>query len=295
VGIHATSAGLKAFSTWWATQSLEHARQSLGGHGYSSYSALPGLLNDFAVMCTWEGDNTVMAQQCAKFLVKTMRKSVEGAPLGGFERYLLDIPNELGSVPLKGQDLLQHTTQLEIMKRLAIKVVSQTGYRLENERAQGKSKQEAWNECMQDAVNAARIHCDYFVVVCFVDAINDVQPTENSAGVKAVLSKLCSLHALTTIDRYSSHLLENYIFNTEQVNDLHTKIRELVKEVRKDAVPLVDAFNFPDFVLNTPLGRYDGQVYRHYLDKVKKAPNAIGKAPYWDTLISPCIHGISEQ
>lgn len=39
---------------------------------------------------------------------------------------------------------------------------------------------------------------------------------------------------------------------------MHGLIRELCKEVRKQAVPLVDAFNIPDFILNSPLGRYDG-------------------------------------
>lgn len=295
VGIHATSAGLKAFSTWWCTNALEQCRQSLGGHGYSAYSGLPALLNDFAVMCTWEGDNTVMAQQCAKFLMKTVRKNVAGMPLVGFEAYLADIPNELGSKPLNGNDLLNHSTQLEIMKRLAIKIISQTSYRLEKERAQGKSKSLAWNECMQDAVNAARVHCDFFVISCFVDAINSISSSGSLEGVKTVLTKLCNLYALITIDRYSPHLLENNLFNSENMIDLHVKIRELIKDIRKDAVPLVDSFNFPDFVLNSPLGRYDGQVYTHYLDTVKKAPNSIGKAPYWDTLIAPCIKGSKEQ
>ena len=37
-----------------------------GGHGYSKYTGLSGTLQDFAVMCTWEGDNTVMALQTAR-------------------------------------------------------------------------------------------------------------------------------------------------------------------------------------------------------------------------------------
>jgi len=40
--------------------------QSLGGHGYSKYNGLAGTLQDFAVMCTFEGDNTVMALQTGR-------------------------------------------------------------------------------------------------------------------------------------------------------------------------------------------------------------------------------------
>ncbi len=64
--LHATSAGLKAICTWYITAALEQARQCMAGHGYSAYSALPTLVADIAVNCTWEGDNTVMLLQTAQ-------------------------------------------------------------------------------------------------------------------------------------------------------------------------------------------------------------------------------------
>jgi len=36
---------------------------------------------------------------------------------------------------------------------------------------------------------------------------------------------------------------------------------ELLSLLRPDAVTLVDAFDYPDRLLNSCLGRYDGQVY----------------------------------
>merc|ERR1712151_171805 len=37
--------------------------------------------------------------------------------------------------------------------------------------------------------------------------------------------------------------------------------KELLSLIRPHAVPLVDAWNIPDFLLNSCLGRYDGRVY----------------------------------
>jgi acyl-CoA oxidase len=51
---HATSAGLKAFCTWNCLNTIEQCRQALGGHGYSSYTGLAQMYNDFAVQCSWE-------------------------------------------------------------------------------------------------------------------------------------------------------------------------------------------------------------------------------------------------
>ena len=55
-----------------------------------------------------------------------------------------------------------------------------------------------------------------------------------------------------------------------------------MKTVRREAVPLVDAFDIPDPVLNSVLGRYDGDVYTHLLDWAKKAPR--NKKPVSDML-----------
>ena len=41
---------------------------------------------------------------------------------------------------------------------------------------------------------------------------------------------------------------------------------------RKEAIPLVDAFDFHDTELNSALGRYDGDVYTHLYNWAKKAP-----------------------
>ena len=41
---------------------------------------------------------------------------------------------------------------------------------------------------------------------------------------------------------------------------------------RHEAVPLVDAFDLPDQVLNSALGRYDGDVYTHLYEWAKGAP-----------------------
>lgn len=36
-------------------------RQSLGGAGYTAWSGLPALIEDYSPTVTYEGDNTVMA------------------------------------------------------------------------------------------------------------------------------------------------------------------------------------------------------------------------------------------
>lgn len=58
----------------------------------------------------------------------------------------------------------------------------------------------------------------------------------------------------------------------DQVSLAKQQLYVLLKEIRKEAVPLVDAFDFPDGVLNSALGRYDGDVYNHLFQWAQRAP-----------------------
>ena len=47
----------------------------------------------------------------------------------------------------------------------------------------------------------------------------------------------------------------------------------LLGDIRREAVPLVDAFDVPDEILNSALGRYDGDVYCHLYEWAQRAPH----------------------
>ena len=59
---------------------------------------------------------------------------------------------------------------------------------------------------------------------------------------------------------------------SEQVSLIRKQLYSLLQTIRKEAVPLVDAFDIPDEILNSVLGRYDGNVYTHLYEWALKAP-----------------------
>ena len=60
--IHHISSGMKSFQTQTTYDGMMVIRQSIGGAGYSAWSALPSMIEDFSGLPTAEGDNTVMSQ-----------------------------------------------------------------------------------------------------------------------------------------------------------------------------------------------------------------------------------------
>ncbi len=65
--LHAQSAGFKALTTDLAAEGVEICRRSCGGHGYLRASALPVLLDGIVAAVTYEGENTVLYLQTARY------------------------------------------------------------------------------------------------------------------------------------------------------------------------------------------------------------------------------------
>lgn len=57
-----------------------------------------------------------------------------------------------------------------------------------------------------------------------------------------------------------------------QVMQISSRIKELLAQLRPNAVALVDAFDIHDKKLNSVLGRYDGNVYEHMFEWARKSP-----------------------
>jgi len=49
-------------------------------------------------------------------------------------------------------------------------------------------------------------------------------------------------------------------------------LAKVLKELRPDGLALVDAFDIPDRVLGSALGRHDGNVYEALVETVKNSP-----------------------
>lgn len=90
--LHHFTSGMKSTFTQQAMDGLMVARQSTGGAGYTAWSGLPYLIDDFSPCVTYEGDNTVMAQQSSKYLMKLVKKVRSGKKLDGVFSYLNELP-----------------------------------------------------------------------------------------------------------------------------------------------------------------------------------------------------------
>jgi acyl-CoA oxidase len=57
-----------------------------------------------------------------------------------------------------------------------------------------------------------------------------------------------------------------------QLSQVSQRLKELLAQLRPNAVALVDAFDYSDEMLNSVLGRYDGNVYEHMFEWARRSP-----------------------
>jgi len=93
-------------------------------------------------------------------------------------------------------------------------------------------------------------------------------------------------------EKHVSVLLEGGFMSPVQARMLRKTLRSLLTSVRSDAVPLVDAFGFPDYLLNSMIGKYDGNVYEALYELTKSDPmNKTRVPPTFDRVLKPLLRG----
>ncbi|XP_035685665.1 peroxisomal acyl-coenzyme A oxidase 1-like [Branchiostoma floridae] len=267
--LHALTAGLKAYTTLEAHQGIEECRLACGGHGYSHASGLVYLLTSQAVTVTGEGETTVMLLQLARYLVKCYAKSQAGAKLPSTVSYLQMVQSAAVSGgttrDINNFDVLTKAYQHRAAR--LVKVATE-GVRFKVT-SEGQSEAEAWNNSLVSLVKCAEAHSQFFVVKTFVEAVRTVDADDS---VRAVLNTLCQLYALHGICEHAGDFLQDGYLTGPDLQLARSEMCSLLSKVRSDAVPLVDAFDFPDQILQSVLGRYDGRVYEHLYEWAKKSP-----------------------
>ncbi|KAF9004041.1 hypothetical protein BDQ17DRAFT_1325909 [Cyathus striatus] len=263
--VHLTTAGLKAYASQIALESAEDARKCCGGHGYSRLSGLPDIVSNLASIATLEGENYVMFQQAARYLVKVAASARNNEVVDLRLAYLVDEykasifhPDSL--CVATGSQFLNSDVQLQIFRHRAARLIFECDERLQN-RNTGEHLSELWNKYMMDLIFAARAHAEYF--------IDDLQ-------TQRVLKLLCDFFALSAIESPLSigaagFLEDNYV-SIGQIREIRTQAQVILSQLLPEAVALTDAWNFSDASLRSAIGRNDGNVYETLLSWTRQLP-----------------------
>jgi len=256
-----TSAGLKSMCTMLVTTGVEDLRKCCGGNGYLLNSGIASLSLDYLWQVTAEGDVIILALMTSKYLMKCVGKVLSGEKLKGIMEYLNDLkgfnsktskPKSVTSV----EELKNNNHLLELFKFRSLFLNLQVaGDITKAMKAKKLDQTTAFNMFSNDLLKATYAHCYYIISVNFLKKIEECfDPKLNK-----VLTKLFHLYTWTNF------LDDNWgqIFESNQHLVIRDAVYEVMDELRPDAIALTDAFAYPDNLLKSTIGSYDGNVYEN--------------------------------
>ncbi|KAM6150171.1 peroxisomal acyl-coenzyme A oxidase 3 isoform 1-T2 [Erethizon dorsatum] len=284
--IHALAAAAKPLVSWTAQQGIQECREACGGHGYLEVNRLGNLRNDNDPNCTYEGDNNILLGQTSKYLLSFLERRVQDgarfqSPLQTVD-FLEAYPGMLGQ-RFQGTsvaDWLDPAASLAAYKWLVCYLLHGSHQKVTQETRSGRSDFEVKNSSQVYHLRTlALAFMELTVVQRFHERTHgpDVPPS-----LGAVLGRLSVLYALWSLSQHMALLYRGGYLSGEQAGQaLEGAILDLCAQLKDDAVALVDVIAPPDFVLNSPIGRADGELYKNLWNAVLQGSGVLERASWW--------------
>lgn len=267
----ATSAGLKSLTTIIATEGVEDCRKCCGGNGYLLHSGIGALSQDYLWQVTAEGDFIILSLLTARHILKSIGKVFGGLKLQGIMDYFnvigepeFDLNKHRPSPAKSSSDYLNLNYLLSLFRFNSLESNVTVASQFNSQVAEKNlTFEEAWNHCSKDLLKATWAHCYYIIMLNFVNKVHEMKDQQ----IQKVLHRLAALFACTNfVDNNWGNVIER-----DQYRLINETVSTLLTEIRVDAVTLVDCFDYPDAVLKSTIGRFDGNVYEALFDAAQKS------------------------
>ena len=250
------AAGLKAYATWFTTESLQECREACGGKGYLAVNRLGDLKADTEIFTTFEGDNNVLCQLVARSLLTKFRQEFNEEGIFGVLRFIggriTSQFGELSPLAVRNTDaehLRDPAFHLAAFRFREERLLYSVAMRLRRKIKGGIKSYEAYLQVQTQLVALALAYVERLVLEQFRAKV----VAENDEELREVLQQLCDLYALHTIEQHKGWFFEYDFLSPAKSKAIRREVDRLCAEVRVHAAGLVDAFAIPSTVLAAPI------------------------------------------
>ncbi|KAI8682254.1 Acyl-coenzyme A oxidase [Fusarium keratoplasticum] len=269
--LHSLSSGLKSLSTELAAGGIETCRRAMGGHGFGGGSGLVGLNYDYVSKPIVEGDNWMITQQMSRYLIKKAKlvASTSGLkPESRTEEVLLrywHLNSETLQSPRTAKPLDVINNDRDIVEAfehrasfLAFKAYEAV-----------EVKKASWDSVLVQLHELSNAQSEAVLVYNFFTGL--ASDTSLPEPTKQVMWKLFRLFGLYTINKSGRDFSRSGAISADQLDHIpDVAVGNLMQDIRPHAVCLVDSFKFPDYLLDSALGRHDGKVYEDLFNRAHR-------------------------
>ncbi|XP_053664148.1 peroxisomal acyl-coenzyme A oxidase 3 [Anopheles marshallii] len=287
--VHALSSAAKPVCTWAARDGVQECREACGGHGYLKLSTIGDLRGNNDPNCTYEGENNVLIQQASNWLLsvraKGYEKFAEVSPLGSAQFLAQYATLSRRKASWRGpSDAGSIANQLEALDWLVAYLLEESYQKMSTLKQQGKSSFEARNDVQSFFARTLSIaYGERMLLYVFGKFLSNLE----EGPERQALERLGSLYGAGTILRHIGVFYQGGYFSTQPnaMALLQQAVLDLLPNIKQNAIAIVDAIAPPDFIINSPLGMSDGDVYRHMESAIMQAPEALERPKWWRDVV----------
>nr|KAF6498776.1 acyl-CoA oxidase 3, pristanoyl [Molossus molossus] len=281
---------------------LTHVPEVTRMCGFIAENRLGILRDDNDPNCTYEGDNNVLLQQTSNYLLDLLAGGGPGGPRCESPlksvNFLQAYPAILGQrfEVTSLQDCLDSSVPLAAYEWLVCSLLRETHQKLTQERSSGSSDFEARNN--------SQVYCGRSLALAFLELTvvrrfhehthrPDVPPP-----LQAVLRRLSALYGLWSLSQHTALLYRGGYFSGERAGKMvEDAILQLCSQLKDDAVALVDVLAPPDFILDSPIARADGELYKNLWGTILQDSQVLERVSWWPEFCTnkPAIGTLSSK
>lgn len=234
----------------------------------------------------------MLTQQTTRYLLKTFRlvRAGKSNDKNFSAQYMTEyLTQPKAQCPVtEANDFSNPETILTIFKYRVAFMVEQAVHGLDIEKR-------TWNDMLVEIYRISRAHCQLIMVSNFFQGVFGDKTAAADAGQNNVaataLGDVSVLYALSTLEQEVADVLTSGYVTPVQSLLLKHQVITTLKKVRPNAVALVDAFDFSDYLLNSALGESQGKVYERLTEMAEMEPlNHTSVVDGYDDHYRPLIH-----
>uniref|UniRef100_M4B9A9 Acyl-coenzyme A oxidase n=1 Tax=Hyaloperonospora arabidopsidis (strain Emoy2) TaxID=559515 RepID=M4B9A9_HYAAE len=284
---HVMSCGLKVRTTDLSTAGIETTRRVewhlskdeenhtvLRAHknSFVLLTGIPVLLGDALQTVTTEGDNLVLSVQTARALLKILASYKRTGKMPELMAFLSGIDETQSANSRTEQQWLEPRNYVAAFEQRFLFQLRLYEKKISTESSLAAGLQ---NNSL-DTLKLTNSYASFVLVKTFAEALEApstiISGSIPSPVVLNVVRLLCHLFALTQLEASAGEFMESGCVFPSEMQMIRANIEKLLALIRPHAVTLVDGFNFSDHMLNSTLGRYDGNVYEALFESVQHDP-----------------------
>lgn len=265
--VHTLTSSLKGVISMHGTKAIEQCQILMGGHGFSYHSGIAALYGNVLPAQTFEGENYVVAQQTAVSLAKLIRivffdgKALANKVLFPAAKFLINSIDNVGvykekpSSPKTKEEWVQNDDYLISLFEYRTTVLLGDVYT-----AQQITEPRDLPHIM---ATASLAFGEQYIVTEYIRGAQKLGDE--------VIQRLARVLALHYLLENAAFLLEHNLLDSYSLGPLRQALLSEVQQIAPHAVALTDSFGFTDYELNSALGNYNGDPYKHLIDRASKS------------------------